>query len=114
MVTVSIIGSMLPPRVLYVSSWGELQEQVAECGIPEQEQHPHNFDPEQADLQLYDGQCVELIAHELWSLLAILPEEVRPVCQLGNLTEVKLRLGSIPQMRLRKSNSDRGLVNISN
>ena len=112
-VTVTILGSTIPPRELYVSSWAELQEQVAECGIPEQEQHPHNFDPEKSELQLYAGQSLELLSHELWSLLAILPDEARPRCQLGKLIEIKLRLGSIPQMRLRTSSSDQGLVNIS-
>ena len=112
-VTLTIHGSTIPPRELYVRSWGELREQVAECGIPEQEQHPHNFDPEQSDLHGYDGHCVELISHDLWSLLAILPEKARPHCQLGHLTEIKLRLGATPQMRLRTKSSELGLVNIS-
>ena len=69
---------------------------------------------------LQDQRCIcgthltlELIGHELWLLLDIIPLEIRPRTNLNVLMEVKLRLGQPPQMRIRLPGAAPSLMQIN-
>ena len=97
---VVVLGSAIPLQDLRVADWEDFETQLDECGIPSHEQHPHNFKRD-ISIETLKGQTLELLDHELWLLLEIIPEEVRPHKHLAELMEVKLRVGQVPQARLR-------------
>ncbi|CAE8658949.1 unnamed protein product, partial [Polarella glacialis] len=97
---VSVLGSCTPALDLQVADWHDFTEQLEQCGIPAAEQHPQNFQPG-AGIEMLVGQALEMVDHQLWLLLDMLPREIQPTKQLSELMEVKLRVGQVAQMRTR-------------
>ncbi|CAE8655677.1 unnamed protein product [Polarella glacialis] len=98
---VSVLGSCTPALDLQVADWHDFTEQLEECGIPAAEQHPQNFQPGVNNIEKLVGQALEMVDHQLWLLLDMLPREIQPTKQLSEFMEVKLRVGQVAQMRTR-------------
>lgn len=111
---VRVLGSSVPLLSISALEWNEFEEAVEQAGVPICHQHPHNFDRSSDFVCLAQkGYVFELVDHELWLLLSMLPAEVRPTKELDLLQEVKLRAGCIPKARLRQGKSSPTLLDIS-